>query len=583
MIRLPQNQIYKQLNLGDVFGDLWSSYNLSLSDEQGKLKVSPRFLVNTEGADIGTGELDVAPFAIIYNDTDSKWYVGAGDDTFIGDNLPSEAFALDTATGGSLWEGTATPDLAYFNGLIYGVSGELQRLDAGGADWDQIDVTGTPTGAPLIPFGATGRLYFKAGIDRMASINTAEVLVEATNTYALDLNDDTYTITCGKASADFIYLGTRAPQGQKARVHKWNGSSTAVSATYEIDAQAVLAMGIKDNSPILLDCNGVLRHLNGGNFVEVARLPFREGKPLRPLKGAQTTWLCHYNGLVVDKDKVLMLLNTTYADGTTDEKIPSGIWEYNEKNGLFHRGSLGTTKSGGSITDYGGQKVSAVGALAVAKVPDSTTNGTLLAGATIFTTATATKVAIFYDDSNNTLQKAGSFITSKIFSPNISDIWQKIYLRFRKFLNATDKIVIKYRTKEDEPTEATITYTSTTTFTVPTASFTTAPAVGDEVEIIQGIGAGRTAHITVVTTSAPNYAITVDETITGATTQTAKARFQTWKKIGSYNAQTDDFIKFPITEGNTSTWIQFKVWMLWTGKNELYDLTISNKVNEVIE
>lgn len=143
-------------------------------------------------------------------------------------------------------------------------------------------------------------------------------------------------------------------------------------------------------------------------------------------------------------------------------------------------------------------------------------------------------------------------------------------------------MVVKYRIAEDEPTEATITYTSTTTFTVPASSFTTAPVAGDEVEILQGIGASRCAHITTVTGST-TLTVTVDETITGATSQTAVARFQTWKKLGSYSSQSDELYKLPIDKGNNSVWVQFKVWILWTGKDELYDLTISNKFNEAIE
>ena len=103
--------------------------------------------------------------------------------------------------------------------------------------------------------------------------------------------------------------------------------------------------------------------------------------------------------------------------------------------------------------------------------------------------------------------------------------------------------------------------------------------VGDEVEIVQGVGAGRTAHITVISGAhAASQTITVDETITGATTQTAKARFQTWKKIATYNSQSDEMSNFPVPEG--SNWVQFKIWMLWTGKNEIHDALLINKVRE---
>lgn len=589
MAYFPKEGIWKQGNLGDKFQDIVASKNLELTKKFGSLKISPRLLLNVGTSDLAN--LDVAPFAIVYVDDDSKWYVGAGDDIFIGDNLPNESFSeFSPGSGDPSMENTARPDLAYFNDFLFAMSSELYRLDDNSADWDTItSLGGSLGGAPLIPFGATGRLYYRITVDQMGSIQAAaegaETPVAPTAQYALDLNDSTHSIICGTASADFIYLGTRAPAGQRARIHQWNGSSTSVTDTFEIPAEAVLAMTIKDNVPWLFDSNGVLRALNGGAFVEVDRIPFKDGKPIRPLSGSQTTWMCHYNGMDSDKENIYLNLNTTYADGTTDERCPSGIWKYHERTGLHHWLSYGSTKSGGTITDYGAAKVSAIGAIKVAKVNDSTTNGTILAGATIFTNASSTTVGIFYDDSNDTLQKAGSFVTAKTFSKNVTENWNKLVTRFRKFLSSSDKIVVKYRVDEDEPTEATITYTSTTTFTVPTSSFTTAPVVGDEVEILQGVGGGRCAHISAISSGGGNYTVTVDETITGATTQTAKARFQTWRKITSFSGQNDRFKDFPLDniKCGASPWVQFKIWFLWTGDNELYDLITAESVNQKIE
>lgn len=579
--KFPKNNIWKQSNYGNKFEDIVSSFNMDLIERYGSIKVSPRFLVNTDDSD--SAALDVAPFAIIFNSARDDFHVGAGDNMFIGGDTPNDAFIIDAAAQTPSFETTSQPDLAYFNSLTYGMVAELTRLDADGSDWDTItSLTGATNGAPMIPFA--GRLYYRIGTDKMGSINTSETPVAPTNTYALAINEPAHVIHCGRGGSDFIWLGTRTSLGKKAKVYKWNGSSTSVSDVFEIDAQGVLAMAILDNVPYILDSNGILRKFNGGSFVEVDRLPFKEGKPLKPLSGIVTSWLCHYNGMTSDRENIYLNLNTSYADGTTDESIPAGVWKYNKNVGLHHYASFGTTKSGGTITDYGAAKVDAVGAIALVKPDDSDSNGILLAGATIYTTASATKTAIFYNDTNDTLQKAGYFVTSRIFSDNITNAWQKIYARFRRFLNATDKIIIKARTKEDKSTEATITYVNTTSFTVLASAFTTNPVAGDEVEILQGVGAGRTAHITAVA-GTTTLTITIDETITGATTQTAKARFQTWVKLGSYNAQNDDFCKFPIQSNQlgSSPWIQFKVWFLWTGENELYDLIIANKVAEAIE
>lgn len=430
---------------------------------------------------------------------------------------------------------------------------------------------------------------------------TTPTNVAASTQYTLnDLVEGTGTvvgsqISCIASNTNRIGIGTINKSGSTCKFYTWDGSlggggTYGPNEEYSFDASGILAVIVVDDVFTVFDTKGRLSQLNGGTFTEIARLPVDE-LPMK-VPSVATGNAVHYNGMSLVDGNIEILINTQLWDtnSTIYEKCPSGVWCYDrETKHFYHKRSLGHTKTGGTIVDYGQSKLSAVGALSEVEllVTSSPTQGSvvgkILAGATYFTDATTTKAGIFYDDSNDTLQKAGCFVTQKLFSPNISDTWQKIYIRFRKFLSATDKIVIKYRTEDDEPTEATITYATTTTLTVPTASFTTAPAVGDEIEIIQGVGAGRCCHITAIVTNGSNYEITVDETITGATTQTAKARFQSWKKIGAYSAQTDDFIKYPITEGNTSTWIQFKIWILWTGKNEIYDLIVSSKVNEAIE
>ena len=363
-IKLPQNNIWEQLNIGDKFGSIYRSFNLDLSNEQGKLKISPRLVLNT-------GEADDAklliPFAFVFNPILNVWHAGCGADMFVGGNLPSEAFTEDTATTPPSFTTTGSPDLAYFNDFTYGMSAELYKLSSDGTSWSKItNLTGSLNGNPLISFA--GRLYYKINKDKIGSIdvNDNDVKPSSPNItqYTLDLNDITHAINCGEASGSFIWLGTVAPEGQKARVHKWNGSSTSVTSTYKIDARGVLAIVIVNDTPWLLDSNGVLRMLNGGAFIEVARLPYKTGQILRSVSsGTPTEYLCHYNGMTVDGDRILMNINSTLADGTTYENVPSGIWEYNPTNKLFHHLSPGTTKSGGSIVDYGGQKVNAVGAI----------------------------------------------------------------------------------------------------------------------------------------------------------------------------------------------------------------------------
>jgi hypothetical protein len=71
----------------------------------------------------------------------------------------------------------------------------------------------------------------------------------------------------------------------------------------------------------------------------------------------------------------------------------------------------------------------------------------------------------------------------------------------------------------------------------------------------------------------------VDETFTSAS-GTAKARVQNWKKLSSFSNQTDENYSVSLVEANAANWIQFKVWLLNKGEDELYDLTLFNKKHQ---
>lgn len=602
MIKLPTKITgFEQNNLGDKLGlgDLWSSFNLNLSKKLGSLLLSGRMLLNINTDDDAQMNAPPCAFKAFVSTSNDIWAAAGVHMWSTSDGGPNDTFAQDATASTPTNLNSDQTDIEVYQSLMFVTQAhrDVKYLNTSKA-WNAV-TNGLANSAgmhQMTHFRALNRLYLvddnAAGISVI--LGTTPTNVAASTQYTLnDLVEGSGVsvgsqISCIASNTDRIGIGTINKSGSTCKFYTWDGSTGGggtygPNEEYNLDASGILAVIVVDDAFTIFDTKGRLSQLNGATFTEIARLPIDE-LPLKVPVSTATGRAVHYNGMSLVEGNIEILINTQLWDtnSTIYEKCPSGVWCYDrETKHFYHKRSPGHTKSGGSIVDYGQSKLSLVGALAEVELvvtsspTQGSVNGKILAGADYYTTATVTKSGIFYDDSADTLQKAGYFVTQKIFSPNISDTWQKIYLRFRKFLNATDKFVIKYRTEEDEPSEATITYASTTTFTSSVTGF----AVGDEVEIIQGVGAGRTAHITDIT----GTTFTIDETITGATTQTAKARFQSWKKISSYNAQTDDFLKFPITEGNTSTWIQFKVWILWTGKNEIYDLIISSGVNEAIE
>jgi hypothetical protein len=106
-------------------------------------------------------------------------------------------------------------------------------------------------------------------------------------------------------------------------------------------------------------------------------------------------------------------------------------------------------------------------------------------------------------------------------------------------------------------------------------------AVGDEVEITQGVGSGMCSHITVITNNAGTYTVTVDETHTGATTQTAKARLNKWIKMSELTSNTTArFVDEKFKIGATSPWVQLKVWMVWTGPRQIDEIQLQTKSSQ---
>ncbi|MBX4188173.1 MAG: hypothetical protein KW793_03500, partial [Candidatus Doudnabacteria bacterium] len=154
---------------------------------------------------------------------------------------------------------------------------------------------------------------------------------------------------------------------------------------------------------------------------------------------------------------------------------------------------------------------------------------------------------------------------------------QKMYAFHKKFTSSSNKIVLKYRTSEQDSSEETITWTSTTTFTYSASSVSY--AIGDEVEITQGVGGGLCAHITDIHfTGSTTVQVTIDETFTNAT-GTGKARFQKWiKLLPTQTSTTAQNLETAI--GKQSTWIQFKVFMIFKVADELEFLELVNKFNQ---
>jgi len=185
-------------------------------------------------------------------------------------------------------------------------------------------------------------------------------------------------------------------------------------------------------------------------------------------------------------------------------------------------------------------------------------------------------------------ENRGSFVTQKIFSNDIEDIWNKIVLKARGLLNTNDKAIIKYRTSERQFFPITpftfqlvsynITWASTTSFTVTSTKWAYVQA-GDEIEIIAGAGAGFTAHISTISNSSGTYTVTIDETIPLVTAaDTSQVIVDNWTK-GATLTSSDTMLHKITSVNDPAKWVQIKCELRGEG-TQVEELQLVNKTHK---
>lgn len=162
-------------------------------------------------------------------------------------------------------------------------------------------------------------------------------------------------------------------------------------------------------------------------------------------------------------------------------------------------------------------------------------------------------------------ENRGYFITQKLFSSQIEDTWQKLYIKAREIQSDIDMVVAKYRSTEDvnmplicTEVATAATWTSSNTFTT-TYDLSTAQ-VGYEIEFIKGAASGYTAHITALSLNAGTWTVTVDETIKNiSVSDTSYFVVDNWLKLSPIINSTSDKNYTEFSIGQSSKWVQFKV------------------------
>lgn len=560
MYKIFNNDI-KQLNIGDVQGTLYDTFNCDLTLNKGKLGIGARTIITTDtvsnmGVTVGFRNFDGRFFAV----SGSRVFSNGGT-TAVG------GFAADASTDTPTSCSADYSDIEVFNDVLLVSSADKilsKAADGSGTGvWtSRRNCTGSAaTPHPICVYN--NRAYWLDALSpsRIYSMNTS-YSVSTSGNYTMTLPAE-YNVIWIEAYSNGIMIGTIHKYGGEGLVFDWDGvTENKWNRAYRVFAQGALACYIDNDIPYVINSNAELLQFTGGGFKVAGRLPINKDSLYKATELTKNDRFIHPNGITSINGYISLLINNRSnnpTDVTYQSNIHSGVWEFDGKS-LYHKHSMSYRTNpalGGYIGDYGQVTLSRVGGLL--GTPDSysyssATKANFLAGAEYYTDASSTGYGIWADSFYDDIEKCGWFSTVQIRAQHFEEMWNKITLLYNP--TTDNKFVVKYRTTREDHVDFDITWTSQKTFTTTEATL----AVGDEITIIQGDGSGRVAHITSITGT---YDVTIDDSV-GIVSGTARARKQNWKKIGEITSSSQKYDESII--GVNDTWIEIKVFMLGTGE-----------------
>jgi hypothetical protein len=147
--------------------------------------------------------------------------------------------------------------------------------------------------------------------------------------------------------------------------------------------------------------------------------------------------------------------------------------------------------------------------------PQVNWDSSVVFGGTSNNTAGASVSALMVFGSN---YNVGSFTTKRIYSQNIQDAWQEIYEFIDGVDSSVDEIIVKARTRF-EPTSPIMRGTWSATNVINTLNTQNDEdpfddiEIGDELELVNGVGQGYSVHVKAIEDSTNTRQLTVDESL----------------------------------------------------------------------
>lgn len=588
-MNLPQNpRQWKGIYPGKHFGDLWQTLNIDLEREPGRLVLSNKFrrLASALGV--------VFKFIRTDADTTDGWWglihnadmIKNGNTSIVGGTWATDALAsspndprdmeLHESVNGEqrLVVSTAT-DIALLN--------KASAANVWTASWWVTTLAQTALASSSFhPLARLQRLLAVGDIALSATTKRAVI-------HTIDKDDVVsasrlifpagYTVRLAMASSDRFWFGLQGDVGQNAKIIEWDGFALTYNNEYELQGSFPLTGWLKNGIPYYITELGYIFKYAGGGFNKVQEFPMREdGQVFSSSLTAENTILPY--GSWIDGDVVYINVGAPVRTGSSDltggsHRMRSGVWIFNTSNlNLYHHMGFGEHATAGTDVNYACSPVSIPGAVIrqiTSNTPQLVASASVPIGGAAWNSSSVTgiyqEIASNVQTSNGGRNR-GYIITPYLSSEEIMDMWEGLWVKFKKFVNSNNRIIVKSRVAEplkdtdaadESPLQAQATWVNTTSFTciVPTGV-----AVGDEVEVLTGDNGGCCFDISVLSATPDGSAtitVTISEAAPTSSTDTFIARFDNWDSETAISSVSVGNQWVPFTAPKQGEFIQIKI------------------------
>ena len=559
---------------GELFGNILTTKNIGFESNPGKIRLSERLFRVQDKDDDSDFDLPVAVIRTDASATDQFWALTQRDGTGVTDGLMWKVAGTDPSASWAQDAISNTPTDAVSNMVIFGKAGgndrlivardtDLALLNQGTwtASWWQSTLSGSALTAGPHHIHVFTNLLIIPDKNKVHIVDDSLVVTEDKITLP-----EEYNIIWVENDGEFVYFGTEHETGGQALVFPWRPGDETYSDPMPVYDKMSLAGANKSGVIHTINSKGQILKSNGQSFEEIARLPVANSHLQWQTESLTTTPLMvHANGFKFIEDDLHIMLSGMIGGITKRvlEEMPGGIWILNE-HGIRQKYSVGNY-DGSTDNDWGSSIVHLPGCIFDVGLGD----GRFLVGAQVYKAdVTTLQPALYLSQTSSTVTQRGYFITTQLTGRALRSFWGRLTIFFKEFDNSTDRIVVKFRTTKDKNFERS---NFSNTFIVGTwdASLDTTItindpnganlSVGDELEVLSGIGGGSSTHILTVTNTSGNlYTIVLDEGVPNVEgTGSIIFRPQNWTKLGTISDTT--LFQQLYTIVKRTKWIQLKV------------------------